>query len=336
MRLRYYRRALFLPFLASIATMFFVFLSLQTFSVVRVTPYYQGIFMGNFSCDQTQSTKNGTIVTSNMNVQLRNITKPPEIPMIYVITPTYKRPEQIPEITRLGQTLMLVPRVHWIVADDALEKNKLVQEYLDQMGMPYTYLLTPMPERFRNKKGAKPKGVANRNGAVDWIRNHSTEGVLYFADDDNSYDIRIFEEIRSTREVSMFPVGLVTSRSLSTPVLRNGRFEGWYDGWMGGRKFPVDMAGFAVSVQYLLKHPKATMPYSPGYEEDGFLKSLQVEIKNLEFLASNCTKVYVWHTRTHKNALADPVLLDPRYNNTNLQVLKKSLLLKPRATPRAS
>lgn len=50
----------------------------------------------------------------------------------------------------------------------------------------------------------------------------------------------------------MFPVGLLTEAGLSTPVLKDGRFIGWYDGWIGGRKFPVDMAGFAVSVPFLL------------------------------------------------------------------------------------
>ena len=39
-----------------------------------------------------------------------------------------------------------------------------------------------------------------RRAALSWIREHgSDEGVVYFADDDNSYDTRIFEEIRKTR-----------------------------------------------------------------------------------------------------------------------------------------
>ena len=48
-----------------------------------------------------------------------------------------------------------------------------------------------------------PKGVANRNAAMKWIYEHVQEisddsGAFYFADDDNTYDIRIFEEIRNT------------------------------------------------------------------------------------------------------------------------------------------
>ncbi|KAK7084744.1 hypothetical protein SK128_000418 [Halocaridina rubra] len=153
-------------------------------------------------------------------------------------------------------------------------------------------VLPPMPKKFHDPKyKAKPKGVANRNGGIDWIRNHATEGVFYMADDDNTYDIRLFDEIRKTKTVSFFPVGLTTSYGLSTPILKDGKFSGWYDGWIANREYPVDMAGFAVAVPFLLTRPKAVMPYSAGYEETGFLVSLNISKGDLEFLADNCTKV---------------------------------------------
>lgn len=52
-----------------------------------------------------------------------------------------------------------------------------------------------MPERFKKIKGAKPKGVANRNRGLKWVRQNAIEGVVYFADDDNAYDIRLFNEV---------------------------------------------------------------------------------------------------------------------------------------------
>jgi len=52
-----------------------------------------------------------------------------------------------------------------------------------------------MPERFKKIRGAKPKGVASRNLGLKWIRQNAVEGVLYFADDDNTYDVRIFNEV---------------------------------------------------------------------------------------------------------------------------------------------
>lgn len=51
--------------------------------------------------------------------------------------------------------------------------------------------------------------------------------------------------------MAMWPVGLVTQTGVSSPIVKNGKFVGFYDGWIGGRKFPVDMAGFAVNIQFL-------------------------------------------------------------------------------------
>lgn len=143
-----------------------------------------------------------------------------------------------------------------------------------------------MPEKYKKSK-FKPRGVANRNAALDWVRSNCKSGVVYFADDDNTYDIRLFEEViilrskcihstwpsnvtykwclysrndlfiqqmRYTKKVSMWPVGLVTKVGLSSPVVNNqGVVVDFFDGWMANRKFPVDMAGFAVSVQLLLQ-----------------------------------------------------------------------------------
>lgn len=90
----------------------------------------------------------------------------------------------------------------------------------------------------------------------------------------------------------MWPVGLISKYGVSSPIVRNGTISGFYDGWIGGRKFPVDMAGFAVNVNFLLSRPNASMPFKPGYEEDGFLKSLSpLNLTEIELMATNCTQV---------------------------------------------
>ena len=53
-----------------------------------------------------------------------------ELPPIYMITPTYARWTQKADLTRLSQTLMHVPNLHWIVVEDAEEKTKLVTDFL--------------------------------------------------------------------------------------------------------------------------------------------------------------------------------------------------------------
>lgn len=249
-----------------------------------------------------------------------------KLPMLYIITPTYRRSEQIPELTRMSHTLMHIPNIYWLVIEDAKERTPLVTDLLERTGLNYEHLVAPMPEVYKNRKGAKPRGVSNRNRGLEWLRANATTGVFYFADDDNTYDLQIFEEMRYTKRVSMWPVGLITKLGVSTPVVHKGKFTGFYDGWIAGRKFPVDMAGFAVSVKFLLERPKASMPYKPGFEEDGFLKSLApFEPKDIELLASNCTKVLAWHTQTKKNEPSKPLDMK-KYNNTNLVILKQIIV----------
>lgn len=53
----------------------------------------------------------------------------------------------------------------------------------------------------------------------------------------------------------MWPVGLIGMYGVSSPIIDpvRGTVKGFFDGWIGGRRFPVDMAGFAISVQLLFK-----------------------------------------------------------------------------------
>lgn len=53
------------------------------------------------------------------------------------------------------------------------------------------------------------------------------------------------------------------------------------------------MAGFAVNIEYFLKHPEASMPYKAGYEEDHFLRSLNISLDDIEPKADGCTQVCV-------------------------------------------
>lgn len=59
----------------------------------------------------------------------------------------------------------------------------------------YRSLAAQMPAKYRKNK-VKPRGVSNRNRGLEWIRANATDGVLYFADDDNTYDLDIFDEVR--------------------------------------------------------------------------------------------------------------------------------------------
>ena len=125
------------------------------------------------------------------------------LPWIFVITPTYSRPVQKAELTRLAQTLLHVRHVHWIVVEDRDNKTRLVSRLLSNSGLLHSHLVgkTPAEDKLQDSdpNWLKPRGVLQRNAALEWLRdprnNISRTGVVYFADDDNTYDYRLFKEV---------------------------------------------------------------------------------------------------------------------------------------------
>lgn len=84
------------------------------------------------------------------------------------------------------------------------------------------------------------------------------------------------------------------------PVLdTNGIVTGFNAAWRPERLFPVDMAGFAISGDLLLKFPDAKFSYNVqrGDQETEILRHVTT-VKDLQPLANQCTNVLVWHTRT--------------------------------------
>ena len=44
------------------------------------------------------------------------------------------------------------------------------------------------------------RGVEQRNLAIDWLREYrgdETTGIVYFGDDDNTYDLQLFKEVHT-------------------------------------------------------------------------------------------------------------------------------------------
>lgn len=229
-------------------------------------------------------------------------------PVIYAITPTYARPVQKAELTRLCHTFLLVPNFHWIVVEDATEPSNLVTNFLQRCGVVYTQLHAVTPPNMKLKptdpNWKHPRGVLQRNEALAWIRTNvpaSREGVVYFADDDNTYSLELFQDIRSTKTVSVFPVALVGGVLLEKPeVSPEGRVMGFNALWEPKREYPIDMAGFAVNLHLIMSKPQAKFSFEVkrGYQESDFIGHLISGREELEAKADLCTKVLVWHTRT--------------------------------------
>lgn len=137
--------------------------------------------------------------------------------------------EQVAELTRLSNTLLSVPDLAWVVAEDSEECTQevadLLRRYSGRGGGGYAHLAAPMPSLYRGRFYL-PRGVAGRNAGAQFVVDRTAatdddddgdgggDGVIFFGDDDNVYHLDLFEEIRRTRRVGMLPVGLLPKQVL--------------------------------------------------------------------------------------------------------------------------
>lgn len=135
-------------------------------------------------------------------------TRPPPwsdvLPTIHIITPTYSRPVQKAELTRLANTFLHVANLHWILVEDSQRRTPLVTRLLRETGLNYTHLNVETPRNYKLRGDTRdpriPRGTMQRNLALRWLRetfniNSSQAGIVYFADDDNTYSLELFEEV---------------------------------------------------------------------------------------------------------------------------------------------
>lgn len=48
------------------------------------------------------------------------------------------------------------------------------------------------------------------------------QGVVYFGDDDNTYELKLFSEMRSVLNVGVWPVGIVGGMLVEAPLVQRG------------------------------------------------------------------------------------------------------------------
>ena len=136
-----------------------------------------------------------------------------ELKPIYIVTPTFTRPTQFAEFTRLKNTLQSVPKVFWIVVEDSDIQSKSLNQFLKKSGIPFMHLnikfvlnlkgirKRPGGNLYHKTFGAVTRGSQQRNFAINWLKNNinnlDPKGSVYFGDDDNSYHLRLFEEVKN-------------------------------------------------------------------------------------------------------------------------------------------
>ncbi|CAD5232109.1 unnamed protein product [Bursaphelenchus xylophilus] len=197
---------------------------------------------------------------------------------------------------------MHVKNIHWLVIEDANETYPLIDKFLKKTGIKYTYLHT-------TNRGLPCRGWAQRNLAFEYLRQHRNQfgknDVIYFADDDNAYNYRIFDDyIRKVTRMGVWAVGTSGSTYVESPVVEEGKVVGFHVMFRPERKYATDMSGFALNIDVLLNsnatfnlHCAGTVP------EECFLRQVNVPYDQLEpfgYGTREDKEIYVWHRRTAK------------------------------------
>lgn len=198
----------------------------------------------------------------------------------------------------------------WILVEDGNSIDDTVANLLNQSNINYQYLFYG-PTR--------SGGNAQRNFALEYIVDNNINGIIYSVDDDNLYNIELFNEIRKTKNLSIFPVG-GWNRPLDNPerpILDiNNKFVKWNSGWP--RKYSTDMAGFSFHSDLLKKINRPYWTYIlHGGGESEFIDRLVSSVNDIEFnLCDNCTKCYVYHNQLRQIQYPEvdsiPVYISPR------------------------
>ncbi|XP_063711824.1 galactosylgalactosylxylosylprotein 3-beta-glucuronosyltransferase 3-like isoform X2 [Symsagittifera roscoffensis] len=229
---------------------------------------------------------------------------------LIMITPTYNRSSQIPDLLRTKQTLQLVPNCDWIVVEDANQTNPLVLRYLQDYSSGNLFYIHAWTEQ----KYKQLKGRTQRNTGIRFVeklyakaesektnrndKNPFRSAVVYFGDDDNSYDSKFLILLKGTKRLSLFSVGLIASTVLEGPIAEENKIIGFQSSWWAHRKFPIDMAGFAINVGFM--HDKNYPKFgaiAAGFQESNYLEKFQLHPSKAEYIHGEFG-LHVWHTKT--------------------------------------
>lgn len=100
------------------------------------------------------------------------------LPTIFFVTPTALRPTQKADLTRLSQTLSHVSNLYWIIVEDSSTPSAFISDILSRSKLLSAHLTAVTP---KEKKMAEndpnwklPRGVEQRNAALQWIRSDFT------------------------------------------------------------------------------------------------------------------------------------------------------------------
>lgn len=157
---------------------------------------------------------------------------------LYLITPTVNSDNQLEHLSRVAQLFSSIPNTVWIIVEDAdhirdqvldtltkvydsgrrqfFSNNAAISNQDEGIYFPtFYYLSLDESQRQRSKLATKLnscRGFVGRNVGMDLVHQGIAsgswkDGVIYFADDDNTYTYELFHELRKVSKVGLTIVG---------------------------------------------------------------------------------------------------------------------------------
>lgn len=224
----------------------------------------------------------------------------PKERVLYFVTPTYYRATQMVDLTRLGQFIALAQltqpgTIYWIVIEDSSACTHKVRELIQNTEVAFAHIAVQT-----NRAKTIHRGTQQRNRALNVVEQLGLEGVVYFGDDDNAYDVRLMREVLKVRGVGIFSMGFAAGAYERCQVDPNsGVVVGIFSNWKSERRFPIDMGAFATSTSLLLQiKARFNDAWAKGSLESEFLSLVVEELSDLEPLADQCQHILSWHTKS--------------------------------------
>ena len=232
-----------------------------------------------------------------------------------ILTCTYRYDARMEMLRRASTIFSRIDLpINWVVIEDSAHPDPAVFGLLAGNGKLNTKHLWYGP--------TKAWGNAQKNVALQWIRENVHDGVVYIADDDNAWSDALFYEMMNLEPmtVGVMPVGRQNPGQplgVERPICYDGKIWGW-DSNFSSRVFSCDMAGFCFDVRLLDNMDGNPWKATRRGGESIFLKELYAGRTKYEMqcLCDDCNWVGVWHDQPlevgNPDCIFEPVQL-PRF-----------------------
>uniref|UniRef100_A0AC35TQ49 Galactosylgalactosylxylosylprotein 3-beta-glucuronosyltransferase n=1 Tax=Rhabditophanes sp. KR3021 TaxID=114890 RepID=A0AC35TQ49_9BILA len=226
------------------------------------------------------------------------------------------------DMISLANTLSHVEALHWLIIEDQDQISDSLDIFLEDTNIEYTYLGHKTPD------GYPKKGWYQRDMAVKYIYlNHKalTKGyantVIYFADDDNTYDIRLFNKyIRKVKKIGVWCCGFLAGHATRAPIVNEkNKVVGFTNGREMIHNFQIDMAMFAISIDAIMTHPHFEVGKTCDDNRNGpekcMLRNFNFTMNDFEPFGKLSKKkgpmeVLVYHVRTKKPNVVGSAMIE--------------------------